>query len=160
MGYCHTFVSWVKRHNLTESKVRRDIETAIFLARSHMFEKTRSRLTSLNQSRQAWALRMKTLSRVKSSRYMWPVQATRWRDTGAITSGMCVSHACSQIPNTLSVTALISEKDISDKGRDARTGLNLIPGRTVLSFKASPRWRKLLIRCRRRNSFWFPVPSC
>ena len=41
-----------KRHNLTESKVRRDIETAIFLARSRMFEKTPSRLTSLNQSRQ------------------------------------------------------------------------------------------------------------
>jgi hypothetical protein len=41
-----------KRHNLTESKVRRDIETAIFLARSRMFEKNPSRLTSLNQSRQ------------------------------------------------------------------------------------------------------------
>ena len=41
-----------KRHNLTESKVRRDIEIAIFLARSHMFEQTPSRLTSLNQSRQ------------------------------------------------------------------------------------------------------------
>jgi len=41
-----------KRHNLTESKVRRDIETAIFLARSRMFEKTPSRLTSLNHSRQ------------------------------------------------------------------------------------------------------------
>jgi hypothetical protein len=41
-----------KRHALTESKVRRDIETAIFLARRRMFEKTPSRLTSLNQSRQ------------------------------------------------------------------------------------------------------------
>ena len=41
-----------KRHHLTESKVRRDIETAIFLARSRMFEKTPSRLTSLNHSRQ------------------------------------------------------------------------------------------------------------
>ena len=41
-----------KRHNLTESKVRRDIEIAIFLARSRMFEKTPSRHTSLSQSRQ------------------------------------------------------------------------------------------------------------
>ena len=41
-----------KRHHLTESKVRRDIETAIFLARSHMFEKAPSRPTSLNQFRQ------------------------------------------------------------------------------------------------------------
>ena len=41
-----------KRHNLTDSKVRRDIETAIFLARSRMFEKAPSRPTSLNQSRQ------------------------------------------------------------------------------------------------------------
>ena len=41
-----------KRHNLTQSKVRRDIETAIFLARSRMFEKTPSRVTSLNQLRQ------------------------------------------------------------------------------------------------------------
>ena len=35
-----------KRHNLTESKVRRHIENAIFLARSRMYEKTPSRLTS------------------------------------------------------------------------------------------------------------------
>jgi len=41
-----------KRHHLTESKVRRDIENAIFLARSRMFEKTPSRPTSLNQFRQ------------------------------------------------------------------------------------------------------------
>ena len=41
-----------ERHNLTQSKVRRDIETAIFLARSHMFEKTPSGLTSINESRQ------------------------------------------------------------------------------------------------------------
>jgi hypothetical protein len=41
-----------KRHHLTESKVRRDIETAIFLARSRMFEKAPSKLISLNQSRQ------------------------------------------------------------------------------------------------------------
>ena len=41
-----------KQHHLTESKVRRDIETAIFFARSRMFEKTPSRLTSLNHSRQ------------------------------------------------------------------------------------------------------------
>jgi hypothetical protein len=39
-----------KRHHLTESKLRRDIETAIFLARSRMFERTPTRLTSLNQS--------------------------------------------------------------------------------------------------------------
>ena len=31
-----------KRHNLTEHKVRRDIETVIFLARSSMFKKTPS----------------------------------------------------------------------------------------------------------------------
>lgn len=37
-----------KRHHLTESKVRRDIETAIFLARSRMFEKSPSRPTSSN----------------------------------------------------------------------------------------------------------------
>ena len=47
-----TIAELAKRHNLTESKVRRDIESAIFLARSRMFEKTPSRLTSLNQSRQ------------------------------------------------------------------------------------------------------------
>jgi hypothetical protein len=41
-----------KRHNLTESKVRRDIDTAILLARSRMFEKTPSTLTPLNESRQ------------------------------------------------------------------------------------------------------------
>ena len=41
-----------KRHNLTESKVRRDIDTAILLARSRMFEKTPSRLTPVNESRQ------------------------------------------------------------------------------------------------------------
>jgi hypothetical protein len=35
-----------KRHNLTESKVRPDIETAIFLARRRMFEKSPSRPTS------------------------------------------------------------------------------------------------------------------
>ena len=34
-----------ERHNLNQRKVRRDIETAIFLARSRMFEKTPSRLT-------------------------------------------------------------------------------------------------------------------
>jgi hypothetical protein len=43
-----------ERHNLSQSKVRRDIETAIFLARSRMFEKSpSSRVTSLNQSRQS-----------------------------------------------------------------------------------------------------------
>jgi len=31
-----------KRHNLTEHKVRRDIEIVIFLARSSMFKKTPS----------------------------------------------------------------------------------------------------------------------
>ena len=42
-----------KRHNLTEHKVRRDIETAIFLARSRMFEKTPSaKPTWFNHSRQ------------------------------------------------------------------------------------------------------------
>jgi len=41
-----------KRHNLTESKVRRDIDTAILLARSRMFEKAPSTLTPLNESRQ------------------------------------------------------------------------------------------------------------
>ena len=40
-----------KRHNLTEHKVRRDIETVIFLARSSMFEKTPStKSTWLNYS--------------------------------------------------------------------------------------------------------------
>ena len=41
-----------KRHNLTESKVRRLIENAIFLARSRMYEKTPSRLTSSLHLRQ------------------------------------------------------------------------------------------------------------
>ena len=41
-----------KRHNLTASKVRRDIDTAILLARSRMFEKAPSTLTPLNESRQ------------------------------------------------------------------------------------------------------------
>jgi len=36
-----------RRHNLTESKVRRDIDIAILLARSRMYEKTPSPLTSL-----------------------------------------------------------------------------------------------------------------
>ena len=45
-------IAELERHNLTDSKVRRDIETAIFLARSRMFEKAPSRLISLNQSRQ------------------------------------------------------------------------------------------------------------
>ena len=47
-----SIVEMAKRHNLTQSKVRRDIETAIFLARSRMFEKTPSGLTSLNKSRE------------------------------------------------------------------------------------------------------------
>jgi hypothetical protein len=47
-----TIAEIATRHNLTQSKVRRDIETAIFLARSRMFEKTPSTLTSLNESRQ------------------------------------------------------------------------------------------------------------
>jgi len=41
-----TIAELAKRHNLTESKVRRDIETAIFLARRRMFEKSPSRPTS------------------------------------------------------------------------------------------------------------------
>ena len=42
-----------KRHNLTEHTVRRDIKTAIFVARSSMFKRTLStRSTSSNYSRQ------------------------------------------------------------------------------------------------------------
>jgi hypothetical protein len=46
-----SIVEMAKRHDLTQSKVRRDIETGIFLARSRMFEKTASGLTSLNETR-------------------------------------------------------------------------------------------------------------
>lgn len=42
-----TITELAKRHNLSESKVRRHIENAIFLARSRMYEKTPSPLTSL-----------------------------------------------------------------------------------------------------------------
>ena len=41
-----------KRHNLSESKVRRHIENAIFLARSRMYEKTPSRLPAPQRFRQ------------------------------------------------------------------------------------------------------------
>ena len=45
-----------KRHNLTEHKVRRDIETAIFVARSSMFERTLStKSTSLKLLMTDWA---------------------------------------------------------------------------------------------------------
>ncbi len=41
-----------KRHNLSESKVRRHIENAIFLARSRLYEKTPSRPPAPQRLRQ------------------------------------------------------------------------------------------------------------
>lgn len=46
-----TIAELAKRYNLSESKVRRHIENAIFLARSRMYEKTPGKLTSVHQLR-------------------------------------------------------------------------------------------------------------